>query len=62
MIARFLRWLLKFFEKSPSTGLDKQISDTKKEIKAIDNELEKEYTTVEDALKEFKKWINFTSI
>lgn len=55
MIRRFLRWLLSFFENSPSPGLDKEIADKKKEIKAIDKELEKEYSTVEDAMKEFKK-------
>ena len=55
VIARFLRWLLSFFEKSHSPVLDKQIADKKAEIKAIDKELEKKYTTVDEALEEFKK-------
>jgi hypothetical protein len=55
MIARFLRWLLSFFEKSPSPKLDQQISDIKTEIKSIDKELEKDYTTVDESLEEFKK-------
>jgi len=56
MIRRFIDWILSFFRKpSVTSDLDKKIADSKKEIKAIDKELEKDYTTVDEALKEFNK-------
>lgn len=56
MISKLINWILSFFRKSSVTpNLDQKIAASKKEIKAIDRELEKDYTTVDEALKEFKK-------
>jgi hypothetical protein len=56
MIRKFIDWILSFFRKpSVTADLDKKIAASKKSIKAIDKELEKDYTTVDEALKEFNK-------
>jgi len=56
MIRKFIDWILSFFSKpSVTPDFDRKIADSKKSIKAIDKELEKDYTTVDEALKEFNK-------
>ena len=56
MIRKFIDWILSLFRKpSVTPDFDRKIAASKKSIKAIDKELEKDYTTVDEALKEFNK-------
>lgn len=52
-IKRSLNWLLSFFQ-SETPELDEKINQKKKEVEAIDKELENEYDSVKDSMEEWK--------
>ena len=54
MITKFINWFLGLFYKSETPKFDKEIKDKKAKIKKLDKELDEEYTSVDEAMKEFK--------
>lgn len=50
---RLLRWLLSLVETSATPELDAKIEENKKKIKEIDEEIKKDYDTVDSAKKEW---------
>ena len=54
MLKRIINWILGLFRKSETPHLDKALEKKKDKIKELDKELEEGYTTVEEALDEWK--------
>lgn len=54
MIMKIINWILGLFTKSETPKFEKEIKEKKKAIKELDKEIEKEYDSVDEAMKEFK--------
>jgi len=56
MIADFIKWIIGLFTSTDTTPeIDKKIEDRKDTIKKLDEELDKEYNSVEEGMKEWEK-------
>lgn len=54
LLKKIIDWVLGLFQKSETPEIDAKIKERQERIKKLDEELEKEYNDVKDAMSEWR--------